>query len=32
MIHRSRDWLIAVRSLGACVLCGRPEVQAAHRN
>src|SRR5690606_7474331 len=32
MIHRSEAWLQAVRSIGACVLCGRPGVQAAHRN
>lgn len=32
MIYRSEQWLQAVRSLGACVLCGRPDVQAAHRN
>lgn len=32
MIYRSEAWLAAVRSLPYCVLCGRPGVQAAHRN
>lgn len=30
--HRSERWLMAVRSLEYCVMCGQSGVQAAHAN
>ena len=30
--YRSRQWMAAVASIGACVLCGKHGVQVAHRN
>lgn len=30
--RRSSDWLTAIHEIECCVLCGKPGIQAAHRN